>query len=123
MWIAAIIIMIVIGALANRSATYIYREIQGGFAARLAIAFQYGPARAFLTFYVIAGLPLAFANGLLLRFSWVDCIVVGIGTWVSMLASIALARRFNPVIQFYLFTGASLLWLLVDAVRAFAHDP
>jgi hypothetical protein len=122
MRIATIIVLIIIGALANRSAGYIYREIQGGFAVRLAIAFPRGTPRAFLTFYVIAGLPIAFVNGLLLRFSWIDCVVVGVGTWVSMLASIVLARRFNPVIQFYLFAGSSLLWLIVDAVRAFSRD-
>jgi hypothetical protein len=115
MQIVAMIVMIIVGDFAYRSATYIYSQVQGGFAARLAVTFSRSPAREFLTFYVIARLPLAFINGFLLRFSWIDCAVVGIGTWICMLASIALARRFNPVIQFYLFASVSLIWLVVDA--------
>jgi hypothetical protein len=115
MQIVAIIIMIIVGALAYRSASYIFREAQGGFAARLAVTFSRSPAREFLTFYVIAGLPLAFVNGFLLRLSWIDCLIVGIGTWVGALASILVARRFNPVFQFYFFAGVSLVWLIVDA--------
>lgn len=118
MQIVTITLMIIAGALAYRSASYIFREVQGGFAARLAVTFSRSPAREFLTFYVIAGLPLAFVNGFLLRFSWTDCLVVGIGTWVGMLASIAVARRFNPIFQFYFFAGISLVWLIVDAGAA-----
>lgn len=118
MWIVAITIIIIVGALGYRSATYIYGQVRGGFAARLAIEFSRKPAWAFLELYVIAGLPLAFLNGYLLRLSWIDCVVVGIGTWIGMLASVSLARRFNPVIQFYLFASVSLIWLIVDACAA-----
>lgn len=116
---AAIIMLIVIGALASRSATFIYGQIRGGFAARLALAFARDPARFFLQFYVLAGLPLAFLNGYLLQRSWIDCLLVGIGTWIGMLASIALARQFNPVLQFYLFASVSLVSLIVDVCRLF----
>jgi hypothetical protein len=40
--------------------------------------FSRGPAHAFLKFYVIAGLPIAFLNGYLIRLSWLDCFVVGV---------------------------------------------
>ena len=92
--------MIVVGALAYRSATYIFGEIRGGFAARLAIAFRGRLAREFLKLYVITGLPIAFVNGFLIRFSWIDGVIVGIGTWIGTFAAILLARRFNPVILF-----------------------
>lgn len=114
--------MIVIGALAYRSATFIYMELREGFAVRKSMAFSSNVARRFLIFYVISGIPLAFLNGYLLRLSWMDCLVVGGGTWLGMLASIALTRRFNPVFQFFLFATASLLWLGFDAVRLFNTD-
>jgi hypothetical protein len=113
-----IVSMIIVGALAYRSATYIFGQIRGGSSARLAVRFSQSPARQFLTFYVIAGLPLAFLNGYLLRLSWIDSVVVGIGTWIGMLASIALARRFDPTVQFFLFAGANLIWLAVDLIAA-----
>jgi hypothetical protein len=120
--IGAIVILIIVGALAYRSATYIYGQIRGGYSARLAVAFSHSPVKEFLTLYVIAGLPLAFLNGFLLRFSWVDCLVVGVGTWVGMLVLIAVARRFNPVKQFYAFAGVTFFWLVVDIIRAFDRD-
>jgi hypothetical protein len=117
MW--RIVIMIIVGALAYRSATYILSEIRGGFAARLAIKFRRRLAREFLNLYVIVGLPIAFVNGFLLRFSWIDGAIVGIGTWIGTLAAIMLARRFNPVIQFYFFAGVNLTWLDVNVIAAF----
>jgi hypothetical protein len=122
MWIAIIVVLIVVGALAYRSATYIFGQVQNGYSARLAVTFSRSPARQFLPFYVIAGLPLAFVNGFLLRLSWIDCVVVGIGTWVGMLVSIAAARRFNPVIQLWMFGGATVVWCAVDIVRAFTRE-
>jgi hypothetical protein len=121
MQIFTMIVMIIVGALAYRSASYIFSEVQGG-SVRLGMAFSRGPARKFLTFYVIAGLPLAFVNGFLLRLSWIDCVVVGIGTWVGMLASITLARRFNPVVQFWTFGGVTVVWCVADIVRAFTRE-
>lgn len=109
-----IVSMIIVGALAYRSATYISSQIHGGHSARLAVRFSQSPARQFLTFYVIAGLPLAFLNGFLLRLSWIDSAVVGIGTWIGMLASIAVARRFDPILQFFLFAGVNLIWLALN---------
>jgi hypothetical protein len=114
--------MIVVGALAYRSATYIFGEIRGGFAARLAIAFRGRLAREFLKLYVITGLPIAFVNGFLIRFSWIDGVIVGIGTWIGTFAAILLARRFNPVIQFYFFAGVNLVWLGVNAIASIYWD-
>lgn len=122
MQIGLIAAMIVVGALAYRSATYIYREIQGGFAGRLAVQFSRSPARLFLTVYVIAGLPLAFLNGYLLRLSWIEGVIVGIGTWIGMLLSIRLARRFNPTLQFFLFSAVNLIWLAFDLVVAVTQE-
>lgn len=113
-----IVAMIIVGALAYRSATYIFSQINGGHSARLAVRFSQSPARQFLTFYVMAGLPLAFLNGYLLRLSWIDSAVVGIGTWIGMFASIAVARRFDPTLQFFLFAGANLVWLAVNLIAA-----
>src|ERR1039457_5907221 len=81
--------------------TMLAKNLLGGFAARLAIRFRRRLAREFLNLYVIAGLPIAFVNGFLLRFSWIDGAIVGIGTWIGTFAAIMPARRFNPVIQFY----------------------
>lgn len=111
MYVWLIAAMIIVGALAYRSATYIFSQIRAGYSARLAVRFRQSPARQFLTFYVIAGIPLAFLNGFLLRLSWIDSVIVGIGTWAGMLASIAVARRFDPTVQFFLFAGVNLVWL------------
>lgn len=116
MWLVAG--MIFVSAFAYRSASFIHRTIRSGGSARLAITFSGKPAAAFLTSYVIAGLPLAFVNGYLLRLSWMDCLLVGVGTWLGMLTAIFFSRRFNPVLQFYVFGGASVVWLIVDLVRA-----
>jgi hypothetical protein len=113
--------LILIGALANHAATYIYREVRDGRSPRLGMRFSQPPARQLLLFYVIAGLPIAFLNGLLLRFSWADCLIVGIGTWLGMLALIALSDRFRPVPQFFLFAGISIAWMLTDIGRALAR--
>ena len=110
--------MIVVGALAYRGASYIFSQIRRGDSARLAVMFSQGPARHFLMFYAITGLPLAFINGFLLRLSWIDCVVVGVGTWISMLVSTSVARRFNPALQFFFFGGISLLWLAADLILA-----
>jgi hypothetical protein len=114
MYVWLIVIMIIVGALAYRSATFIFSQVRGGHSARLALSFSQSPARQFLMFYVIAGLPLAFLNGYLLRLSWVDRVTVGIGTWVGMLASIAIARRFDPTLQFFLFGSVNLIWLVFN---------
>lgn len=108
---------ILVGAIAYRSATYILSQIRGGYAARLALTFR-GPAGALLSLYVIVGLPIAFLNGFLLRFSWIDCVIVGAGTWIGMLVAIIFARRFNPIFQFYFFAGLNLVWLCVNIVVA-----
>ena len=112
-----IVLMIVVGAIAYRSATYIFNQIRGGYAARLALTFR-GPARVLLNLYVVAGLPVAFLNGFLLRFSWRDCIIVGVGTWTGLLVAIFFGRGFNPVFQFYVFAGLNLLWLCVNVIEA-----
>jgi hypothetical protein len=114
-----IVLMIVVGAIAYRSATYIFNQIRvGGYAARrLAVTFR-GPARSLLNLYVVAGLPIAFLNGFLLRFSWRDCIIVGVGTWTGLLVAIFFGRGFNPVFQFYVFAGLNLVWLCVNVIEA-----
>lgn len=119
-WLVAA--MVLVGALAYRSATFVYGSIARNDSARLTVTFTHGKpwALRFLKFYVIVGLPLAFLNGYLIRLSWIDCIVVGVGTWVGMLAAIFFTgRRFNPILQFYVFAVATIAWLLVDAVRAY----
>jgi hypothetical protein len=120
MYVWLIVIMIIVGSLAYRSASYIFSQVRGGYSARLALRFSQSPARQFLMLYVIAGLPLAFLNGYLLRLSWVDSVTVGIGTWVGMLASIA--RRFDPTLQFLLFGGVNLIWLVVNATALIWGD-
>ena len=119
-WLVAA--MCLVGALAYRSATYIFKAVRDRFPARVAMPFSRGPAHAFLTFYVIAGLPIAFLNGYLIRLSWIDCLVVGVGTWLGMLVSIFVARRFNPAFQFYFFASVSLIWLCADLVAAVARS-
>jgi hypothetical protein len=112
-----IVLMIVVGAIAYRSATYILNQIQSGNAARLALTFS-GPTHVLLNLYVVAGLPVAFLNGFLLRFSWRDCVIVGVGTWTGLLVAIFLERGFNPVFQFYVFAGLNLVWLCVNVIGA-----
>jgi hypothetical protein len=114
--------MIVVGALAYRGASYIFSQIRRGDSARLAVMFSQNPGRHFLTFYVIVGLPLAFINGFLLRLSWIDSVIVGVGTWIGMLVSTAVARRFNPVLQFFFFGTISLLWLAADLILAVSRN-
>jgi hypothetical protein len=109
MLIVVIVLTILIGALANRSATYLASEIGNGHSARLAVQFTQPARREFLKIYVMLALPLAFLNGFLLRLHWLDSLIVGIGTWLGALALISITGRFNPARQFYVFAGLNLV--------------
>lgn len=113
-WYGLDALLCLIGGLAMRAASY----LQSGQSARATVRIRMMPGGQFiLTWYVILAFPLAFANGYLLRLSWIDCIIVGAGTWLCMALSIALTRRFNPVLQFLLFASAGAVWLVVDIFR------
>lgn len=116
-----IVLTILIGALANRSATYLASEIRSGYSARLAAHFMQPARREFLKIYVILALPLAFLNGFLLRLHWLDSLIVGIGTWLGALLLISVTRRFNPVRQFYVFAGLNLVLLAANVSAAWSR--
>jgi hypothetical protein len=107
--------MIGMGGLASRSASYIHIAVRDGSPPRLALQFLRRPTQLLLLrLYVIAGIPLAFLNGFLLRLSWIDSVIAGVGTWAFMLLSIRLARRFNPTVEFFTFGAVSVLWVAVN---------
>jgi hypothetical protein len=113
-WYIFDLVLCVAGGLAICAASYIKR----GESARAAVRIGMMPGgNLILQWYVILAFPLAFANGYLLRQSWLDCVIVGAGTWLCMMVSIALTRRFNAVFQFFLFSGITVLWLITDVVR------
>jgi hypothetical protein len=109
-------VMILIGALAFRSASFITRASQGAEGIRAAVTLR--PYAGLSKWYVILGFPLAFVNGYLIEFSWIDCVAVGIGTWLITLFSIMLARSFNSVLQFLIFGAVNVGWLIFNVVRA-----
>ena len=116
--VVALIILITVGVIAYRGATSIFGAVAKNESARLTVLLSRIPgALAFLQFYVIVGIPLAFANGYLLRLSWIDCLIVGISTWVGTLAAGFFGGRLVAIPQFLLFSVATLVWLIVDAAR------
>jgi hypothetical protein len=109
-------VMILIGALAFRSAWFIMRASQRAEGIRAAVILR--PYAGLAKWYVILGFPLAFVNGYLIEFSWIDCVAVGIGTWLIALVSIMLARSFNSALQFLIFGAVNVGWLIFNVVRA-----
>jgi hypothetical protein len=69
-----------------------------------------------LTIYMFAAIPIAFLNGFLLHYRFMESLTVGIGTWLGMLAA-NIFLRFNPAIQFMLFGLINLIWTTVNVTR------
>jgi len=87
-------VMILIGALAFRSASFITRASQRAEGIRSAVTLR--PYAGLAKWYVILGFPLAFVNGYLIEFSWIDCVVVGIGTLlITLVRSAGLTAFFD----------------------------
>jgi hypothetical protein len=94
-------ILILVGSIAYRGASSLAYSVSHGELLRVPIAFSRPPGRTIVQLYVIAGLPLAFLNGLLLHLSWMEGLAVGVGTWAGMLLC-NVVLRFNPAVQFLL---------------------
>jgi hypothetical protein len=114
----ALAVLISVSVIAYRDATSIFKCLVNQDSARLAVMVSgIQGAIAFLKFYVIVGIPLAFLNGYLLRDSWIDCLISGIGTWVGTLAVAFLGGRTVFVSRFFIASIATLVWLAVDGAR------
>ena len=111
-----LIILIIVGSFAIRGASSLAHTLTQYGVSDVPLFFSGPPGSTIVSLYVLAALPLAFLNGFLLRFSWVDCTIVGIGTWLGMLISNVLFR-FNLAVQFMVFGFVNLTWLIVNVVR------
>ena len=112
-------ILIVVGAIAFRGACSIaYAHTDGSPEFELPPAFwDWKSLQMLITrVYMFAALPIAFANGFLLDFSWVHGVIALVGTWLCMVIFNFLLR-FNPVIQLYLFGLANITWLVVNTSK------
>jgi len=112
-----LIALIVVGALAFRGACMLMYNIVSGNVLEVPLAYMHPPGKTIVHLYMVAAIPIALVNGYMLDFSWLDCIVAGVGTWLGMLlANVAL--RFNEVLQFLVFGMVNLGWLGFNIYRA-----
>jgi len=109
--------LIVVGAIAFRGACILMHNIVSGNVLQVPLAYMQPPGKTIVHIYMVAAIPIALVNGYLLDFSWIDCILAGVGTWLGMLiANVVL--RFNEVLQFLGFGTANLGWLGFNIFRA-----
>jgi hypothetical protein len=111
-----LVILIIVGSFAIRGASSLAHTLTQYGVPDVPLFFSGPPGSTIVSLYVIAAFPLAFLNGFLLRFSWGDCAIAGIGTWLGMLISNVLFR-FNPAIQFMVFGFVNLIWLIISVLR------
>ena len=112
-----LIALIIVGALGFRGACKIMHNVVTMRASLVPPALMVPPGRNIVHIYMVAAIPVAFLNGYLLNHSWVDCVLVGFGTWAGMLVANILFR-FSEIFQFFIFGLVNLCWLTVNIYRA-----
>jgi hypothetical protein len=111
-----LIIQTIVGAIAFRGACSLVYARSHGSALNIPLAFAEGKMQKLVTLYMFAALPLAFANGFLYHFSWIQALIVMMSTWLGMLIS-NIVLRFNPAIQFMFFGLVNIIWLIINVLR------